>query len=526
MTTPIQTNTHPLMPDPRHTERDAYLVAATPTEYSNAKIVQLFARGYDRYIANDTPDTETLLSDVERFGTAAFEQVRRERALNTSFVDKPATLVLLATVGTICVMEQPRFEDTPLRRIQPIRNIRELFANNLLSLVRESDDPTLYQEIAEVLYRKPPAEDGPHPGRVCTGVKPMPEFGDDSDDEEELYVEIPMVAASRACLARTTTEAGPAATSAENTGEIRTQVANNNLYISIDHFEATYQQYAETGFGQLQAVQEEELGGTERRWLAQNETAITERTDRALKGGHYEQVWTHWDSGERIVRLLRTAVQADPRTQIGEFYTAKELYDALDAYNPADDGERTQLQRFSNHRSVAKTLANHDTHRSVTIDRSGRVNTYRIGHSGSGARPIDVTELEDLFELPCMAAMDDRLQDENPVRKDLFNFVRMAMWLPQYREQSVEEITEDIHNLFSRWPWYDPEITDYQVRYEARRGERGIGPKNTTPLPMGCDNDDMQRYCIGKEQCPYSIYGSLPFPDEMYDELTKSGSWF
>jgi len=27
---------------------------------------------------------------------------------------------------------------------------------------------------------------------------------------------------------------------------------------------------------------------------------------------------------------------------------------------------------------------------------------------------------------------------------------------------------------------------------------------------MNCDNDDMQRYCIGQEQCPYSIWGSLP----------------
>jgi len=40
---------------------------------------------------------------------------------------------------------------------------------------------------------------------------------------------------------------------------------------------------------------------------------------------------------------------------------------------------------------------------------------------------------------------------------------------------------------------------------------------------MNCDNDDMQRYCIGQEQCPYSIWGSLPFPDEMYDQLDEAG---
>ncbi len=32
----------------------------------------------------------------------------------------------------------------------------------------------------------------------------------------------------------------------------------------------------------------------------------------------------------------------------------------------------------------------------------------------------------------------------------------------------------------------------------------------------------MQRYCIGRDQCPYSIYGSLPFPDEMYEQIDDS----
>jgi len=49
------------MIDPRETERDAYLAAAIPTNYTDNEIVQLFARGYDRYVVNNTPDRETLL---------------------------------------------------------------------------------------------------------------------------------------------------------------------------------------------------------------------------------------------------------------------------------------------------------------------------------------------------------------------------------------------------------------------------------------------------------------------------------
>jgi hypothetical protein len=113
-----------------------------------------------------------------------------------------------------------------------------------------------------------------------------------------------------------------------------------------------------------------------------------------------------------------------------------------------------------------------------------------------------------------MANMDERLKRESPVRKDLFNFVRMVAWLPQYRCRSNGRIVQDIKSVFSRWPWYNEQTTDYQVRYELERTIDG-----ETPLPMSCSNDDLQRYCIGQERCPYSIYGSLPFPDEMYERL-------
>jgi len=118
-----------------------------------------------------------------------------------------------------------------------------------------------------------------------------------------------------------------------------------------------------------------------------------------------------------------------------------------------------------------------------------------------------------------MANMAERLHEKKPVRKDLYNFARMVMWLPQYQDSDLETIVADLKNVFSRWPWYDEQVTDYQVRYEFSNTIGG-----DTPLPMNCDNDDLQRYCIGQDQCPYSIWGSLPFPDEMYDQLDEARS--
>jgi hypothetical protein len=75
-----------------------------------------------------------------------------------------------------------------------------------------------------------------------------------------------------------------------------------------------------------------------------------------------------------------------------------------------------------------------------------------------------------------------------------------------------------VKQLLSKYPWYDEQTSDYQIRYELRQTNTEGDPY----LPIGCNNPDMERYCIGYEECPYSIYGSLPFPDEMYDQIDSS----
>jgi hypothetical protein len=60
-----------------------------------------------------------------------------------------------------------------------------------------------------------------------------------------------------------------------------------------------------------------------------------------------------------------------------------------------------------------------------------------------------------------------------------------------------------------------------------RAGDRVTGtrrvlkPDRQKNTPVNCDNTDIQRYCIGQDQCPYSIWGDLPFSDEMYEQVEK-----
>ncbi len=493
-------------------EETAYRVAALPLEYGRTRINQLFTRGYNRYIVDGEDQPNDLLNDIERFGSAAFKEQVRDDAAKEPFVDEPGTLAVLATLSAICVKEHPKFEQSRPRNIQVLYDIRELYVNNLASLIRTDGGGSLQQDIADVLYSKDPGEDRPHPGRVCTGIKEMPEFG------EGLYLEIPMAAASRKCLVRR----GDGQSGTTDGGELLTRVKDNHLYVPVGDFDSKYREYAERAFQKLLHVQEEGLSEDQLTWLMTNESAITERIDRFLETGQHERIWRNWDRGKRTIRVLQRALSDAPDdvAQRGEFHSAKELYRAVEAYEPGDSWETSVADGISSPSSLAKTLADHQSHSAVAIDRDGRVNTYRIGRDGHGAEQIEVTEIEDLFELPCMGNMEERLHEKKPVRKDLYNFARMVMWLPQYRNSSLDEIVADLKDVFSRWPWYDEQETEYQIRYEFSNTIDG-----DTPLPMNCDNDDLQRYCIGQDQCPYSIWGSLPFPDEMYEQAdTQSAS--
>jgi len=204
-------------------------------------------------------------------------------------------------------------------------------------------------------------------------------------------------------------------------------------------------------------------------WLTTNESAITERVDRFIETGHHERIWRDWNSGERTIRVLRDAVRDAPDgvTTLGEFHSAKELFEAVEAYEPEADWKRDVCNRISSPRSLGNLLASQRNHRNLTIRQHRNTNHYRIQESSCGVQPLDVESIEDLFELPCMANMAERLHEKKPVRKDLYKLRPdgdVATTVPGKRPRQT--IVADLKDIFSRWSWYDEQVTDYQIRYE------------------------------------------------------------
>ena len=504
----------------------AYRVAALPPEYGYTKLAQLFERGYTYWTVDGQARPDDLVTDVGRFGTRAFREHVRTRTLEDPVIADPGALAVLATLSALCVKAHPKFERVPPAKLQLAQNIGECYVNTILGYCRNGrqenteegdtvvgDSPS--QHLAELLYAKPESEESPHPGRVCTGVKRLPELGDG------FYIEIPMPAASNVCFVRATDDYDDVTNTP--TGEITTHVANNNLYIPVADLERKYREAGPSIFDALLKAQERAISEDQLRWLTDHEEAIGDRIDRFLHSNHHHRLWTDWHNGERLVRAVRSAIRTvpDEAVRLGEFYPASRLYAAIDEVEPRQKSTRSTLARITSAAQLANLLNSLQNHPHIAV-REEEMNsdsrfTYQLTDSNSSSRRLAVEEIEDLFELPCMANMDEHLTEKGPVRKDLYNFVRTVMWLPQYQDAAFETVLADLKDVFARWPWYDEQITEYQVRYEFDNDIDG-----ETPLPMNCDNEDMQRYCIGQDICPYSIWGSLPFPDEMYQQVKET----
>jgi DNA primase large subunit len=157
---------------------------------------------------------------------------------------------------------------------------------------------------------------------------------------------------------------------------------------------------------------------------------------------------------------------------------------------------------------MSKFLSHNVDSKAVEKRSTGRATEYSIqAVSASGFKQIEVTDHTDLRELPCISNLHEHLQKGKPTHYPLFSYARLLLSL-----QNDFSLT-DLKAAFSEYPWYDEETTEYQVRYEMNR--------DFQPVSCNNENEKFTQYCIGRENCDYSIYASLPFKQEVYDSLDR-----
>ncbi|EMA11257.1 primase-associated protein [Haloarcula marismortui] len=508
------------------TDQRAMKVALFADRHSNDDIVRLLDRGFEWY----DDDAEALAADINYFFRQSMHPANRNQRMVDPPLTNPARATAIAATTACAIRMHPKLENAPPEKIQLIQYVRQYHTQMLLGIVTEMDIQStagLYDE----LYKAEIDHERPRPMEGASGLRRRP----NEHPKFDWFVEIPLAAASEICQARFhngTWGGSYNPDTNEVVGEPNYHIDNNCIYVPTKHGQALLAERQKEVFERIVNVTWDSVPEKQFQYSYNEAEVIKETIEDLIRHGEQEDLWTDWDPQANLLRLVRNAAKEADDLDATEFNQAEDYYQAVMEYDAEGFGEERAERKISSVRSLANslvTIAQSDEYQAVeyrTYD-DRRNSEYSVGRGSGNYKQISVDDLDDIFELPCFQNMIEALKLDNggPVRKDLYNFVRMVFWLEGYHDlpeaQREDAVVDDIHDLFeSKWDWYDKDTTDYQARYELRNGEINGDPA----LPMHCDNHDMQRHCIGKSFCPYDIYQSLPFPEAMFDQLDDSDS--
>ena len=506
---------------------DEWEVVAFADQHSDRELLQVFERGFTGYEDSDE-GRQNYLEDLDLTAEWMFDKRKYGSLFEEPKLPRAAGVAVLCSTAACAFRKHDYYQDAPFEKMQLVtNNARRLHTALLMPLLDEFEPESLLRIFGR-LYDKNIDRNHPYPGKIVRAIV----YHEHAHPEFNQFIEIPLACASEICMARFhdgkwESQYDPEANDA--VGTTNYHIRDNCIYVPFEHAKMLLLDQQKEAFERLVEFAWEHTDDTEIETVFNECEHIKGGIDDILNHGEEERLWTDWDPQKNLLRLVRNAVKEAPEIDPTEWNTAETYYEAIQNYDADGFGESRAKDNVLSVMSLAKKLgkiASSSDFSTVDIQRrQGSPSVYTVGTPNHGAKEIAVDSLDDIFKLPCFQNMEEALKLENsgPVRKDLYNFVRMVYWLKGYHEMPEgdreDAVVEDMHHLFEKkWDWYDPAKTEYQSRYELREGEIN----GNTPLPMHCDNDDMQRHCIGKNLCPYSIYGSLPFPDEMYELIEEN----
>jgi hypothetical protein len=493
--------------DPRQNRERAWEIAINPASFSKTEKKLLFERGLSHYQTDNGLDEKTLLKDVSNFIADALDERPRGEVTDDPLVDldQPGKLVVQMSLATTLLLRHPDIvRDARDPKIHKF--VRDYYLNHLYAATIQSSDCDIIRlTLGEVVYGRDQEDDyGPPVGRPVEAITSLSGF-------DEMFFKVPLVHANRKCEARENNDPD---------GQLEVVIDGPYIYIPVSDFETKYEQYyyGHSGLAsQLEAVVEVNVTDNTLKNYQKALKGINDRVSEMIEIGKANKVFYEHQYPPRLKAILMAVEAADPDVAtLGEELTTETILDVIEVYHDKTDIEWVQniLSDLGSPHSVGKQLteyADDESIEHVTVDRSGETNTYTLEYTLGNHKLVEVKEIEDLLELPCMSNIHEMaMQDAAPRRWYLYSFVRIIL------ELDTGFTVDDIKSWFSQYPWYDGGTTEYQVKYEKNQRVKG-----ERPMPVGCNNDNrnFERVCIGRENCDYSIYQSLNFNQDVYDRL-------
>ena len=368
-------------------------------------------------------------------------------------------LAAISTMAANAVKKHKKLEEAPLSKIQLIEDLKYYHTSMLMANIREASSE-IKADIPDQLYKEEMNPKRPRPAGGISGLKHRP----DEHEHFEWFFEIPLAVPGELCRARMPNGRWGSvydADSNEALGKPKCHIDNNCVYVPMNHTLWYLSELQDDIFKYLVTTGARFIKDSQIQW-AFNESEVIEATiDDMLKHGDKEDIWTGWDPQKNLHRLVRNATKSDPGLDTTEYNKARDYYEAIQNYDTEQFGEKSAKNSLKSVRSLGVKLTNiskSDGFPGVDHWAYGdrRHSEYSVGSGSGNYQEITVDNLEDIFELPCLQNMvnDLKLENSGPVRRQLFNFVRMVYWLQGYHElpeqQREDAVVEDIHDLFEK----------------------------------------------------------------------------
>lgn len=493
--------------DPRTDTDFAWEVAVNPSGYQKSTLNKLLKRGAAHYAGGpskegEDPDQRPLLEDaVQVFLLRALKDKPDEKEIISDpdiSPDEPGRLVLLAAFSKMIVKHHPVVNNDARDSKMP-DFIRDYYRHHIFAASIKYTNPTIIKKAlgASVYGRDKEDDRGPPMG------EPIEEIV--SRDGKE-YFKIPIVQASTKCLV-------------ENDEGVISHIQGPYIYIPIQCVVEEYNLYLyneryNSVIGEFSRLVTDRTDRQEKQEFIDYMSKLNEYLDQLETSNHISHLFYERELPKELEVILRAVKSANPEVaQLGVELRAGDIHKAIEAYfhNTEYKWVENVCKGLSTPTIVGKTLSKlGETHTdSIEIRDGPSYQLYILQYRRGNYMMIDVNEIADIEELPCFNNLHEILHSRKPVRWFLYTLVRFI--------ESLEKdfSKEDIVEYFSQFPWYDEEITSYQVGYELDRTNDEVA------LPISCSNDNknFQQICIGRENCDYNLYKSVDFNNKVKDKL-------
>lgn len=496
--------------DPRESKERAWKIATNPRDFSKSERQLLIERGISNFVGSDGVNQEALLQELDSFICNALDRKMKNEILNNppGIIQHPGKLALFMSLGSTVIKRHPMFINDP-RRPKVHEIIHEYYINIIYAAARHTEcGKTIKIGLGELVYgRDNEDEYGPPTGSVVEDIIHIKEL-------DGLYYQVPLVHANRKCEARVgnTTD-----------GSIQSLIRGKYVYIPYDDVHEKYEEYFDGRRNipyTLEQVIEKQIEDEMIKQYRKNISQTNEKLEKLADMGQDDMLFKSSRYPIKLKTILECVDGVDNDVaRLGENLTARDILSAMQQF--AEQTEKNwikkQVNKMNSQKSIGHQLSkfgrDDDTpHVSVIETREGDPNEYILEYQYGDYKQINVSEIADILEFPCMENLHESLLQSKPVRWELYTFVRYLLELDE-----IDVTVGDIKEWFSQYDWYREDVTEYQVEYEKRQtmksGER--------PFPISCNNDNRNwaEHCIGMENCEYSLYRSVDLKRDVYDKL-------